>query len=425
MDRGLPTGRTRMPQRRTRPSVGQATNNIRTTEAVNEPAVRRRLIVPRRPITNANQIQTARIPRVPPRRAPPPVRIALDDDEFETNNNNDDDQVVNLITPTLNRQTERRQQRNDDNDREVRRELFRQVESDSSDDDDDDVFDEDEPHFLHTAHVIDDDDDDDDSDNDINIILNDLHAEERAETEQERQDRELARRLQMEENLSFNRVQHATHQAPQQAPQIATHRHFGDMRNDDFAQRLQHAELQEQAAAMARRRIMLEQVFARYGIPFDHQRPRLYIGGGGNAPQPVNRGLMSLHFVDRDFDERDYETLLQLDDHVPNRKMADAKLVEKVPVTTVKAGDKYDRCSVCLCDMEAGEVRRELPCSHGFHKDCIDKWLKDYKDTCPICKQSLSDMEPKLEQLNKKRKLSESNTARRHKKRKVTTDSSE
>jgi hypothetical protein len=33
-------------------------------------------------------------------------------------------------------------------------------------------------------------------------------------------------------------------------------------------------------------------------------------------------------------------------------------------------------CVVCMCDFEARQVIRVLPCSHEFHAKCVDKWLK-------------------------------------------------
>ena len=35
---------------------------------------------------------------------------------------------------------------------------------------------------------------------------------------------------------------------------------------------------------------------------------------------------------------------------------------------------------------------RILPCSHAFHAECVDQWLKE-KDTCPMCKACVAEEE--------------------------------
>ncbi|CAN4076881.1 unnamed protein product [Withania somnifera] len=42
-------------------------------------------------------------------------------------------------------------------------------------------------------------------------------------------------------------------------------------------------------------------------------------------------------------------------------------------------------CCICLTNYEDNDELRELPCSHYFHIQCVDKWLK-INASCPLCK---------------------------------------
>lgn len=45
-------------------------------------------------------------------------------------------------------------------------------------------------------------------------------------------------------------------------------------------------------------------------------------------------------------------------------------------------------CMICLADFELGQKCRKLPCSHVFHQNCVDEWLRRCTD-CPICKANV------------------------------------
>ncbi|CAA2994447.1 E3 ubiquitin- ligase RHA2B-like [Olea europaea subsp. europaea] len=50
---------------------------------------------------------------------------------------------------------------------------------------------------------------------------------------------------------------------------------------------------------------------------------------------------------------------------------------------------ELQECAICRSEFVAGEKIRELKCKHMFHRHCVEKWLQEYKATCPLCRSSI------------------------------------
>ncbi|MCD7468858.1 hypothetical protein HAX54_007403 [Datura stramonium] len=46
-------------------------------------------------------------------------------------------------------------------------------------------------------------------------------------------------------------------------------------------------------------------------------------------------------------------------------------------------------CSVCLTKFEPDAGVNSLSCGHVFHKLCLEKWLRYWHVTCPLCRNYL------------------------------------
>ncbi|CAG9330570.1 unnamed protein product [Blepharisma stoltei] len=47
-------------------------------------------------------------------------------------------------------------------------------------------------------------------------------------------------------------------------------------------------------------------------------------------------------------------------------------------------------CAICLEVLQKGDIKLITSCSHEFHAECIDQWLKwSEKKWCPCCKQEI------------------------------------
>ncbi|CAG9769258.1 unnamed protein product [Ceutorhynchus assimilis] len=90
-----------------------------------------------------------------------------------------------------------------------------------------------------------------------------------------------------------------------------------------------------------------------------------------------------------------YEALLNLAEQLGEAKPRGLAKLEIEQLVSYKynsethEGDQTS-CVVCMCDFEARQMLRVLPCSHEFHAKCIDKWLRSNR-TCPICRGNASD----------------------------------
>ncbi|XP_031391101.1 putative RING-H2 finger protein ATL21B isoform X2 [Punica granatum] len=71
----------------------------------------------------------------------------------------------------------------------------------------------------------------------------------------------------------------------------------------------------------------------------------------------------------------------------------DGPTIESYPKTLLGESRRLPKpndntCPICLSEYRSKETLRTIPeCSHYFHADCIDQWLK-MNSTCPLCRNS-------------------------------------
>ena len=91
----------------------------------------------------------------------------------------------------------------------------------------------------------------------------------------------------------------------------------------------------------------------------------------------------------RNVEGMEYEELLQAFGDGTENMGADEQDIKSFPTSTItdpekELPDNARLCAICLEDFQSGEVRKTLPCLHGFHKGCIDRALQN-RGMCPIC----------------------------------------
>jgi len=91
----------------------------------------------------------------------------------------------------------------------------------------------------------------------------------------------------------------------------------------------------------------------------------------------------------------------------PASKEAVTKL-KKVKITSKEIEEKAE-CSVCKDEYELDDEVKVMPCSHRFHIECIDPWLK-LRNSCPVCRYELPTDDTNYENKKKKKPSNSENS---------------
>ncbi|KAI4295580.1 hypothetical protein L6164_035612 [Bauhinia variegata] len=95
-----------------------------------------------------------------------------------------------------------------------------------------------------------------------------------------------------------------------------------------------------------------------------------------------------------DLDSLPYDSPFEAMDgpHVFSPYGLDESVIKTIPFSlyTTKSNGRFEEsrrdCAVCLLEFEDDDYVRTLPvCSHTFHVDCIDVWLRSHAN-CPLCR---------------------------------------
>ena len=91
-------------------------------------------------------------------------------------------------------------------------------------------------------------------------------------------------------------------------------------------------------------------------------------------------------------DGMNYEQLLERFGDGTENRGANESDIRSMPTSTITNASSlpndHSDCMVCLESFKVGDERKTLPCLHGFHSACVDKWLRT-SASCPVCKHSI------------------------------------
>lgn len=82
----------------------------------------------------------------------------------------------------------------------------------------------------------------------------------------------------------------------------------------------------------------------------------------------------------------------------PNKKVASKETIESLVSINYKDLDKEDNtllCSITQEKFKEDDSIIQLPCSHYFLREAIEKWLTEESNKCPVCRFTFDSEEKK------------------------------
>ena len=104
-----------------------------------------------------------------------------------------------------------------------------------------------------------------------------------------------------------------------------------------------------------------------------------------NAPTDISSDIVNvlINLQHRELTPEDYDLLLRLDESVAPKTIS-KDVLSSLKTDTVTSESVGELCAVCMDPYEIGQNRKYLPCNHVFHTKCIDMWLENSSQNCPI-----------------------------------------
>mmetsp|Transcript_9196 Transcript_9196/g.6549 ORF Transcript_9196/g.6549 Transcript_9196/m.6549 type:complete len:209 (-) Transcript_9196:70-696(-) len=91
---------------------------------------------------------------------------------------------------------------------------------------------------------------------------------------------------------------------------------------------------------------------------------------------------------------RDNDNENELNQSLLDDEEAPLRHTELKDIETIKADESMtgETCSICFDNFKPKQKLRKMPeCSHLFHRECIDHWLKT-RPTCPNCNRNVREV---------------------------------